>query len=62
MGRIELFNHLLKIVVIGYLKQYKSVNIVRIWLEYLINRITDVTNTQKHLTVCKQMIAILENI
>ena len=43
MLNIELFNHLLRIIniiTIGYLKHYWCVQIIWIWEEYVINRIT----------------------
>ena len=54
MDRVELFNLLLRIIIIfSYLKPYSGVQIIWIRLEYLINKIT-----WNHLTVCKQMIDI----
>ena len=42
MSLLELFNHLLRIIIIiSYLKPYNSVQIVHIRLEYLINRVTN---------------------
>ena len=53
VGQIDLFNHLLWIIIISYLK---CMQIVCIRSEYLINRITNVnSNTWNCLTVCKQM-------
>ena len=42
MEQIELFYHLLRIIMISYLKPFSSVQIIYITKEYLINRITDV--------------------
>ena len=42
MGQIEQFNHLLKIIIIGYLEPYDCVQIIYITKEYLINIITNV--------------------
>ena len=42
MCEIELFNHLLRIIIINYLKPYSCVQIIYITVEYLINRITKV--------------------
>ena len=38
MGQMEMFNHLIKIIIIGYLKPYSGISIR---YEYLINRITN---------------------
>ena len=46
MSQIELFNHLLRviiiIIIIGYLKPYSYVQIIYVTLEYLLDRITNV--------------------
>ena len=42
MGQIELFNILLMIIIISYLKPYSRVQIIYIPKEYLINKITNV--------------------
>ena len=42
MCQIELFNHLLGIIIISYLKPYSCVQIVHIRSEYLMNRITNI--------------------
>ena len=42
MCQIELFNHLLWIIIISYLKPDSYEQIIYIPLEYLINRITNV--------------------
>ena len=43
MGQIELFNHLLRVIISGYLKQNSCVQIIYITLDKcLINRITNV--------------------
>ena len=49
MVQIELFNHLLRIAIISYLKSYSNVQIVYIALEYFIN---------SNSNVCKQLINI----
>ena len=38
MSQIELFNHLLEIIIISYLKPYNYMRIVHTRYEYLINR------------------------
>ena len=43
IGQIELFNYLLRIIIIiNYLKSYGYVQIIYITMEYLINRLTNV--------------------
>ena len=42
MGQIEFFNHLLRIIIISYLKPSSYMQIVHIRQEYLSNRITNV--------------------
>ena len=42
MGQIELFNFLLGIIIISYLKPYSFMPVVHIWLEFLINKINNV--------------------
>ena len=42
MGQIELFNLLLRIIIISYLKPFSCVQVVGIRLEYLIDGITNI--------------------
>ena len=41
-GPLELFNHLLSMFIISYLKPNSRVQIIYVTKKYLINRITDV--------------------
>ena len=58
MNRIELFNHLLKIIFISYLKPYNYLQIVHIRLEYLMELLMLNKNTWNLINVGKQMIEI----
>ena len=61
MVQIELFNHLLRIIIIiiSYLKSFSCVQIIYILLEDLIIELLILnSNTWNHLTMCKQMINI----
>ena len=42
MSQMELFNHLLKIIIISHLKPYSYIQIVRIRYKYIINKITNI--------------------
>ena len=53
ISQIELFNHLQRIIIIRYLKQYNCVQIVCIRSEYLILLLMLISNTWNHLTICK---------
>ena len=41
MGQIEVFNYLLRIIIISYLKSYGYIQIIWIWQKYL-NGITNI--------------------
>ena len=42
LDQVELFNHLLRNILISYLKPYSCMRIIHYTMEYLINKITNV--------------------
>ena len=60
VGQIELFNHLLRIIM-SYLKSYTLMQIIYIIYECMIELFMLNSNTCNHLTECKQMIDIIQN-
>ena len=56
MGQLELFNHLLRIIIPGFLKSSNCVQIIYITSEYLMELLMLKGSTWNHLTVYKWLI------